>query len=84
MRPYILEETNWKTIRDQEIKLAVLPWGATEAHNLHLPFSTDNVMVRKIASDSAEAAWHKGARPREYQAIPFRGKESERQGSEKL
>jgi creatinine amidohydrolase len=71
MKPFILEETSWKTIEDQEIELAVLPWGATEAHNLHLPFSTDNIMVRKIACDSAEAAWNRGARVIVLPTIPF-------------
>ncbi len=71
MRPFILAETNWKTIRNQEIELAVLPWGATEAHNLHLPFSTDNVMVDKIAAESAQIAWDKGARLVVLPAIPF-------------
>ena len=36
MRPYILAENNWKTVKETEYKLAVLPWGATEAHNYHL------------------------------------------------
>jgi creatinine amidohydrolase len=71
MKPFILEETNWKTIREQEIDLAILPWGATEAHNLHLPFSTDNIMVRKIASDSAEAATKRGAHVIVLPTIPF-------------
>jgi creatinine amidohydrolase len=71
MKPYILAETNWKTIKDQEIELAVLPWGATEAHNLHLPFSTDNVMVDRIASDAARLAWDKGAKLVVLPAIPF-------------
>ncbi len=71
MKPYILAETNWKTIRDQKIELAVLPWGATEAHNYHLPFSTDNIMVENIASKAAEAAWDKGARLVVLPAIPF-------------
>ncbi len=62
MKPFILAETNWKTLRDQEIELAVLPWGATEAHNLHLPYSTDNVMVDRIAADAAQVAWEKGAK----------------------
>jgi len=26
MRPYILAESNWKTIKDQQVDLAVLPW----------------------------------------------------------
>ena len=61
MKPFILAETNWKALRDKKIDLAVLPWGATEAHNYHLPFATDNIMVDKIASDSAEIAWNKGS-----------------------
>jgi creatinine amidohydrolase len=71
MKPFILAETNWKTIKDQEIELAVLPWGATEAHNLHLPFSTDNIMVDRIASEAAQVAWDKGARLIVLPAIPF-------------
>ena len=31
MRPYILAETNWKHLKDANMELAVLPWGATEA-----------------------------------------------------
>jgi len=71
MKPFILAETNWKTIKDQEIELAVLPWGATEAHNLHLPFSTDNIMVDRIAADAAQIAWDKGAKLIVLPAIPF-------------
>ena len=71
MGPFILAETNWKTLNDQRIDLAVLPWGATEAHNYHLPFATDNIMVDKIASESARVAWEKGARPIVLPLIPF-------------
>jgi creatinine amidohydrolase len=71
MKPFILAETNWKTIKDQEIELAVLPWGATEAHNLHLPFSTDNILVQNIAIDSAESAWNKGAKVIVLPTVPF-------------
>lgn len=71
MKPYILAETNWKTIRDQKIELAVLPWGATEAHNFHLPFSTDNIMVEKIAMESAQSAWNNGAKVIILPTIPF-------------
>lgn len=41
MRPYILAESNWKEIKQQAVELAILPWGATEAHNYHLPYYTD-------------------------------------------
>ena len=71
MKPYILAETNWKTLRDQEIDLVILPWGATEAHNLHLPFSTDNIMADRVAAEAARLAWERGARPLVLPAIPF-------------
>jgi creatinine amidohydrolase len=71
MKPFILAETNWKTIKDQKIDLAVLPWGATEAHNYHLPYSTDNILVEKIAVESAQLAWNKGAKVIILPTIPF-------------
>ena len=71
MKPFILSETNWKTIKDKIIDLAVLPWGATEAHNYHFPFSTDNIMVEKIAEESAQIAWNKGSRVIILPTIPF-------------
>jgi creatinine amidohydrolase len=71
MRPYILADSTWKTIKDQKIDLAILPWGATEAHNFHLPFATDNIMVDTVAAESAKLAWDKGARPIVLPAIPF-------------
>lgn len=71
MRPYILAETTWKTLKDQEIELAVLPWGATEAHNLHLPYATDNIMAERVAADAAGYAWDRGAKVLVLPAIPF-------------
>jgi creatinine amidohydrolase len=71
MEPFILAETNWKELKNLDIELAVLPWGATEAHNYHLPFSTDNIMVEKIATESARLAWNKGARLIVLPVIPF-------------
>ena len=41
-QPYMLEAANWKTVKEAEYKVAVLHWGATEAHNYHLPYGTDN------------------------------------------
>jgi len=71
MRSFILAETNWGAIKDRDIELAVLPWGATEAHNYHLPFSTDNIMVDKIAAESAQIAWNKGAKVIVLPTIPL-------------
>jgi len=71
MRPYILAETNWKALKDLEIELAVLPWGAMEAHNLHLPYGTDNIETERIAEEAARLATEKGARIVVLPVIPF-------------
>jgi creatinine amidohydrolase len=71
MRPYILAETNWKEVKSQNYQLAVLPWGATEAHNYHLPYATDNIQCDYVASRSAELAWDQGARLIVLPTVPF-------------
>ena len=71
MRPYILAETNWKSVKDSEFELAILPWGATEAHNYHLPYGTDIIEGEHIAAESARIAWEKGARIIVLPTMPF-------------
>ncbi len=36
--------------------LVILPWGATEPHNLHLPYLTDSILSHDIAVDAAHMA----------------------------
>jgi len=71
MKPYILAETSWLTIKDEHYELAVLPWGATEAHNLHLPYSADIIEGEKIAAGAAKVAWDKGAKVIVLPVIPY-------------
>jgi creatinine amidohydrolase len=71
MRPFVLSETNWKAVKGQDYDLAILPWGATEAHNYHLPFGTDNIETEKIAIESARLAWEQKARVIVLPTIPF-------------
>lgn len=71
MRPYILAETNWKEVKPQKYRLAVLPWGATEAHNYHLPYATDNIQCDYVAARSAEIAWNAGTRLMVLPTVPF-------------
>ncbi len=71
MRPYILAETNWKNIQKTSFDLAILPWGATEAHNYHLPYGTDVIEADRIAAAAAEIAWNKGAKIIVLPTIPF-------------
>jgi creatinine amidohydrolase len=70
-RPWVLEETTWKTVRETEYSVAVLPWGATEAHNYHLPYGTDNHESSYIAAESARKAWEAGAKVIVLPAVPF-------------
>ena len=56
MRPYVLAETTWKTVRENDYSVAILPWGATEAHNYHLPYATDNIQAEQVAIRAAERA----------------------------
>ena len=71
MNPYILAETNWKALGNADIKMAILPWGAIEAHNFHLPYSTDNIETDKIAGEAARIASEKGANILVLPGIPY-------------
>ena len=71
MRPYILAETNWKALKGAEFELAILPWGATEAHNFHLPYATDNFEAEELASESARIAYERGAKVIVLPTVPF-------------
>lgn len=48
--------SNYGTARRHRYDLALLPWGATEPHNLHLPYLTDCILSHDIAVDAALAA----------------------------
>ena len=70
-RPYILAETTWKTVRETAYEVAILPCGATEAHNYHLPYGTDNFECEHIAAEAARLAWDAGARVVVLPILPF-------------
>ena len=46
-------------VKDLDYQLAVIPWGATEPHNLHLPYLTDAILSHDIAVDAAKIALKK-------------------------
>lgn len=71
MRPWILSEVNYATVKAQPYEVAVLPMGATEPHNLHLPYGTDTFEAEAIASRVCEAAWQRGARVVMLPPIPY-------------
>lgn len=71
MRPYVLSECHWSGVKDQDYQLAVLPWGATEAHNYHLPYGTDNYETDTLVQESARIAWAGGAKVIVLPTIPI-------------
>jgi creatinine amidohydrolase len=71
MRSYILAENHWKDIKNKKFDLAILPWGATEAHNYHLPYSTDIIESELITAEAAKLASEKGADILVMPALPF-------------
>jgi creatinine amidohydrolase len=70
-RPFVLAETNWKTVAATDYRVAILPWGATEAHNYHLPYATDVIECDAVAAASARIAWESGARVVVLPTVPF-------------
>jgi creatinine amidohydrolase len=70
-RPWILAETNYGYLREHPLEVAVLPMGATEPHNLHLPYGTDIFEAETIAGRACEAAFERGARVTMLPAIPY-------------
>ena len=70
-RPWILAECDQHDIKSRRIEVAVLPWGATEAHNYHLPYGTDNFQVTDLAERGCEVAYKAGADVVCLPTIPF-------------
>jgi len=63
--------TPWKEVKNEKYDLAILPWGATEPHNLHLPYGTDFIISGEIAGEAAAKALKKGVRCMVLPAIPL-------------
>ncbi len=67
----LLREANWKMIQENKYRLALLPWGACEAHNHHLPYVTDTIETEHIAAQAARLAWEKGVKLMVLPTIPI-------------
>ena len=71
MRPWILTETNLNETKQTRFDVAVLPLGATEPHNLHLPYGTDVFEATVVGEHVCEAAWQRGAKVVLLPTIPY-------------
>ncbi len=70
-RPWVIAETNWKQVKDTRYEVAVLPMGATEAHNWHLPYGTDSYQNDALCAEAGRLAWEQGAKVGVLPNIPF-------------
>ena len=71
MRPWNLAETNYGAVKQQRYEVAVLPLGATEPHNLHLPYSSDTLEGDEIGRRVCEEAHRRGAKVVLLPTIPY-------------
>lgn len=71
MREWILSEASHASIRAERWEAVVLPFGATEPHNLHMPYGTDTYQVEEIGRRACERAHHAGAKCLLLPVIPF-------------
>ena len=71
MRPWILAETKYAHTQEHRYEVAVLPFGATEPHNLHLPYGTDTLEAETVGQIVCEAAHRQGARVVLLPTIPY-------------
>ncbi len=79
MRPYRLADCSYGHVKQQQYEVAVLPFGATEPHNLHLPYGTDTLEAEAIGDRVCAAAHERGAKIVLLPTIPYGTETNQRQ-----
>ena len=80
MQPWRLADITYGQVKSgPPYEVAVLPLGATEPHNLHLPYGTDSFQVETIASRACALASEQRARVLLLPTIPY-GTETNQMG----
>lgn len=69
--PWKLDEANYAQIKEAAYEVAMLPLGATEPHNLHLPYGTDTLESLHLSSRICEEAHRRGAKVILLPPLPF-------------
>ncbi len=67
----MLKEAALPDVLRHPCAVAVLPWGATEAHNRHLPYGTDIYECDHVAAEAGRIAWEAGAHVSILPTVPF-------------
>ena len=70
-RPYVLFEATYRQMLELRPNVAVLPWGATEAHNYHLPHGADVIEATTLGEEAVRRANDSGAKCVLLPAMPF-------------
>lgn len=70
-RPGVLSEASWPHIASRQWPVALLPFGATEPHNTHLPYGTDTLLGSEVAARVAAGCIGRGTNVIALPAIPF-------------
>lgn len=68
---WLLEEATLADAREANWEVALLPMGATEPHNLHLPYGTDTFEAEHLADACCASASKLGARIVRLPVIPY-------------
>ncbi|RUL87749.1 creatininase family protein [Tautonia sociabilis] len=72
MERWNLAELTYDDVRSMPpFEVAVIPLGATEPHNLHLPYGTDTIQVEVIGRLACARAAERGARVVLLPALPY-------------
>lgn len=79
MQPWKLADANYGQIKEAHYEVAVLPCGATEPHNLHLPYGTDTLESQVIGEHLCQAAAEQGAKVVLLPSIPYGTETNQRQ-----
>jgi creatinine amidohydrolase len=68
---FLLAQRTHADIRATQWQVAVLPFGATEPHNLHMPYGTDTFQVDVLVRLACEHAWARGGKVLALPTMPF-------------
>ena len=71
-REFYLGNATWGELKQcSHYDLAILPWGATEPHNGHLPYGTDFLIAEAAGVDVARLASESGVNVMVLPGVPF-------------
>ena len=71
MKPWKLQHLTQATVRENRYQLAILPIGACEPHNFHLPYGSDAFQSERVSDRVCEAATALGAKVIQLPTIPY-------------